>query len=134
LHFETFSSSLNIPVLSDFFFLQLVTRHNGEERGVGYCIVQRNIKLYVSLHYTVVPSFEDDAIVKILLFEDYGDEMIPSGSGRCLEDDAISSMLLAMMSFLQTVVKVQLQVKWNSAKNVVPTPSRDVHLSHPKQD
>jgi len=81
-----------------------------------------------------VTSFDYDAIVEILPFEDSGDEVIPSGSGRCLEDDAISSMILVMMSFLQTVVKVQLQVKWNSAKNVVPTPSRDVHIPHPKQD
>lgn len=81
-----------------------------------------------------MPSFEDDAIVEILLFDNSSDEVIPSGSGRCLEDDAISSMILVMMSFLKTVVKVQLQVTWNSAKNVVPTPSRDVHISHSKQD
>jgi hypothetical protein len=81
-----------------------------------------------------VPSFEYDAIVKILLFEDSSDEVIHSGSGRCLEDIAISSMILVMMSFLKTVVKVQLKVTWNSAKNVILTPSRDVHISHSKQD
>lgn len=59
------------------------------------------------------------------LFEDSGDEVIPSGSGICLEDDAICPVILVMM-FLQTVVKVKLQGKWNSAKNVVSTPSRDV--------
>jgi len=31
-----------------------------------------------------VPHFEDDAIVEILLFEDSGDEVIPSGGGTCL--------------------------------------------------
>jgi hypothetical protein len=69
---------------------------------------------------------EDDAIVEILLFEDSGDEVIPSGSGRCLENDAICSMILVMTLFLQTVAKVKLQGKWNSAKNVITTPSRDV--------
>lgn len=114
-------------MLSDFFFLQFVTRHIGEGRGVGHCIAKRNIKLYVSLRYTVVLSLEDDAIVKVLLFEDSGDEVIPSGCGRCSEDDAICSMILVMMSFLPTVVKVKLQGKWYSAKNVVSTPSRDVY-------
>lgn len=35
-----------------------------------------------------MPGLEDDTIVKILLFEDSGDEVIPSDSGRCLEDDS----------------------------------------------
>jgi len=65
-----------LSVLSDFFFLQSVTRHNGEERGVGHRIAQNNIKLYDSLSYTVVLSLEDDSIVKILLYEDSGDEVI----------------------------------------------------------
>jgi hypothetical protein len=73
-----------------------------------------------------VLSLEDDAIVEILLFEDSGYEVVPSGSGRCLEDDAICSMILVMMMFLPTVVKVKLQGKWNSAKNVVSTQSKDV--------
>jgi hypothetical protein len=74
-----------------------------------------------------VPSLGDDApLSKKLLFQDSGDEVIPSGSGRCLEDDAICSMILVVMMFLQTVVKVKLQGKWNSAKHVTSTPSRDV--------
>jgi len=71
------------------------------------------------------------------LFYDSGDEVIPSGSGRCLEDDAICSMILVMMSFLKTEVKVKLQGKWNSAKNVVSPfyPGMcNMKLSHPKQD
>jgi hypothetical protein len=73
-----------------------------------------------------VPSLEDDAIVEIILFEDSGDEVILSGSARCLEDDAICFRILVMTLFLQTVVTVELKVKWNSSKNVVSTPSRDV--------
>jgi hypothetical protein len=94
------------------------------KRGTGTLYSARKHTTLVSSHYTVVLSLEDD-IVEILLFEDSGDKVIPSGSGRSLEDDAICFRIL-VMSFLQIVVTVKLKVKWNSVKNVVSTQSRDV--------
>jgi hypothetical protein len=56
-----------------------------------------------------VRSLEDDAVVQILLFEDSGDEVIPSDSGRSLKDNAVCSRIVMVVWFLYRAVQSEMQ-------------------------